>query len=124
MMPTAWDGRKVTKGKPNPVTLVATVVTRKMPVQPSSRLPATSPPAKAPGGQRDARREVVQGAGDGRVARPPLARSCGSAQPADRPEDSGARRCVGEVRPGTGRPFEGLPEHSGQQAHRHRGRRA
>ena len=44
-MPTAWDGRKVTNGKPNPVTLVATVVTRKMPVQPSSRLPATSPPA-------------------------------------------------------------------------------
>ena len=45
MIATAWDGKKVTKGKPNPVTLVATVVTRKAPVQPSSRFPATSPPA-------------------------------------------------------------------------------
>src|SRR6184192_3689091 len=37
MIPTACDGRNVTKGKPNPVTLVAIVVTRKTPVQPPAR---------------------------------------------------------------------------------------
>src|SRR2546426_2605666 len=44
-IPTAWDGRNVTKGKPKPVALVATVVTRKRTAQRSSCLPLASPPA-------------------------------------------------------------------------------
>src|SRR5260370_41450620 len=43
MMPTTWDGNKWSNGKPNAVTLVATVLTRKSAVQPSSRFPASSP---------------------------------------------------------------------------------
>src|ERR1700682_4056219 len=52
-MPTLWDGRRWSKGKPNPVTLVATVVARKRTVHTSNRFPATRPnittrPAKIP----------------------------------------------------------------------------
>src|SRR5438309_3478026 len=42
---TACEGRNFSKGKPNPLMLVAAVVTRKRPVQPSRRFPLTSPPA-------------------------------------------------------------------------------
>src|SRR5712692_3403657 len=35
-MPTPWDGMKRWNGNRNPVTLVATVLTRKIAVQPSS----------------------------------------------------------------------------------------
>jgi hypothetical protein len=44
MIPTQCDASSWVKGKKNPVTLVRTVVTRKMPVQPSIRTPAMSPP--------------------------------------------------------------------------------
>ena len=37
------DWRSFTKGKPNPVALVSTVVTRKSPTQPSSRFPEMNP---------------------------------------------------------------------------------
>src|ERR1700687_1561131 len=43
MTPTTWDGNNLWNGNMNPVTLVATVVTRKSDVQPSSLLPAISP---------------------------------------------------------------------------------
>ena len=43
MMPTLWEGKRWSNGKPNPVTLVATVVARKRAVQPLSRFPASSP---------------------------------------------------------------------------------
>jgi hypothetical protein len=43
MAPTTWDGNNLWNGNMNPVTLVATVVTRKSAVQPSSFLPAISP---------------------------------------------------------------------------------
>ena len=42
-MPTPCDGKKRWNGKRNPVTLVATVLTRKSAVQPSSRFQASSP---------------------------------------------------------------------------------
>src|SRR5256885_12884018 len=41
---TAWEGRKFSKGKPKPSTLVATVVTRKTVAHPSRRFPETNPP--------------------------------------------------------------------------------
>src|SRR6267378_6718446 len=43
MTPTTWDGNNLWNGNMNPVTLVATVVTRKSEVQPSRLLPAISP---------------------------------------------------------------------------------
>jgi hypothetical protein len=43
MMPTLWEGKRWSNGKPNPVTLVATVVARKTAVHPLSRFPASSP---------------------------------------------------------------------------------
>src|SRR6266436_3166428 len=43
MMPTLCDGNRWPTGKPNPVTLVATVVARKSAVQPSSRFPVSRP---------------------------------------------------------------------------------
>src|SRR5580658_1708959 len=43
MMPTTCDGRRCSKGKRNPVTLVRTVVTRKIEVAPSKRSPISSP---------------------------------------------------------------------------------
>src|SRR5437016_5050847 len=52
-IPTMWDGRSLSKGKPNPVTLVSTVVTMNTAAQPSrrvpvARLPATTSPATMP----------------------------------------------------------------------------
>jgi hypothetical protein len=44
MIPIQCDAISLAKGKKNPVTLVRTEVTRKMPVQPSMRTPAMSPP--------------------------------------------------------------------------------
>lgn len=41
-MPTMWGGERW-NGKPNPVTLVATVVVRKSAVQPFIRFPFSSP---------------------------------------------------------------------------------
>src|SRR5258708_9984858 len=43
MPPTTWDGNNLWNGNMYPVTSVATVVTRKSAVQPSSLLPAISP---------------------------------------------------------------------------------
>src|SRR5476651_848877 len=43
MRPTMWDGSRWSNEKPNPVTLVSTVVARKTAVQPSRRFPAISP---------------------------------------------------------------------------------
>src|SRR6266478_4550563 len=45
MTPTTCEGSKCSTGKPKPVTLVATVIPRKRPVQPARRFPATRPPA-------------------------------------------------------------------------------
>src|SRR6266850_3802730 len=42
-MPTPCDGKNLWNGKRNPVTLVSTVVTKNSGVQPSSRLPPSSP---------------------------------------------------------------------------------
>ena len=42
-MPTAWDGKKRSNGKRNPVTLVAIVLIRKTAVQISSRFAVSSP---------------------------------------------------------------------------------
>src|SRR5205823_8217459 len=52
-IPTMWDGRSLSKGKPNPVTLVSTVVTMNTAAQPSRRVlvarpPATTSPATMP----------------------------------------------------------------------------
>ena len=43
MMPTMCDGNGCSTGKPNPVTLVATVVIRKSAVHPSSCFPPRRP---------------------------------------------------------------------------------
>ena len=43
MMPNTCDGRSLVKGKRNPVTLVRTVVARKIAVQLSSFLPPSIP---------------------------------------------------------------------------------
>ncbi len=43
MIPKKWGGPSFWNGKPNPVTLVATVVTRKSSVQASSRFAARKP---------------------------------------------------------------------------------
>ena len=42
-MPTLCDGSRCSTGKPNPVTLVATVVTRNSAFQASRRSPASRP---------------------------------------------------------------------------------
>src|SRR5712692_10137330 len=42
-MPPLWEGKRWSNGKPNPVTLVATVVARKTPVHPLNRFPASIP---------------------------------------------------------------------------------
>src|SRR5947208_975381 len=79
--------------------------------------------AQALGREGDARGQVVDVPGDRRVARSPLLGGVGRAQTVDGAEDSRPRGCIGEVGPGTGRPFERLAQHSRQQPHRHRGRR-
>jgi len=43
MVPTICDGKRCSTGNRNPVALVRTVVTRKIPVQPSSRFPFSIP---------------------------------------------------------------------------------
>jgi hypothetical protein len=43
MMPTIWEGNRRSTGKPNPVTLVATVVTRNRVFQRSGSFPASRP---------------------------------------------------------------------------------